>query len=58
MGDTFTEEEAKRRIQWWCVRGLLIADGDGARQQHMADDPREYIEAEIPSAAELARAVQ
>ena len=56
LGDCFTEEEAMWRIKAWCVAGLGIADGDGARLQHMDPrffDPRRVRTDELRSLEEL-----
>lgn len=44
------------RIKAWCVAGLEIADGDGARLQHMDPrffDPRRVHTDELRSLEEL-----
>ncbi len=40
MGHQFTQEEAKRRIQEWCIRGLDIPEGLNARTDLMDMKPR------------------
>ena len=53
LGSIFAEAGCTQRIQEWCIRGLSIADGDGARAEHMASNPRRYSVDEVRSSAEL-----
>ena len=55
MGHQFTQEEAKLRIQEWCIRGLDIAEGPNARTDHMDMKPRVFLGAEVRSSEELTR---
>ena len=56
LGTTYSSEEARRRIQEWCLRGLDIADGPEARGHHMEDNPRWYAPAVVRSAESLEEA--
>ena len=47
LGSYFTEEEATRRIKEWCVAGMALQDGDGARQCHM--DPEFFNPRTVPA---------
>jgi hypothetical protein len=55
LGDIFSEAEATQRIKEWCVRGLDIPAGDGAREMHMHERgrPRFYSSDELRSVADL-----
>ena len=34
-----------------CLAGWHIADGDGAREEHMSEKPRQYLEEDVLSEA-------
>ena len=56
LGAHFSEDEALRRIKAWCVAGLTVPDGDGARQLHMDPaffNPRTVSGEELKSHEEL-----
>jgi hypothetical protein len=55
MGDQFTPEEAKRRIQEWCIRGLGVPVRFNSRTEHMGMLPRLFRSAEVRSTEELTR---
>jgi len=55
IGAHLNEAECYRRVKEWCLRGLAIPDGPGAREMHMADLPRHYLDVQIRSAEELER---
>ncbi len=52
LGTRYTEEAATLRIKEWCIRGLDIPDGVGARAQHMRMRPH-WADADIRTGAEL-----
>jgi hypothetical protein len=56
IGARLNEAECYRRVKEWCLRGLAIPDGPGAREMHMAELPRQYADVEVRSAEELERA--
>ena len=56
IGDRLNEAECYRRVKEWCLRGLAIPDGPGAREMHMAEMPRQYAAVEVRSAEDLERA--
>ena len=43
LGVEFSEADCLARIKEWCVRGFAIPDGIGARDVHMASNPRRYV---------------
>ena len=56
LGACFSEDEARWRIKAWCVAGLDLPDGDGARQTHMDPtffNPRAVDVADLKSQEEL-----
>ena len=55
MGTVFTPQEAKRRIQQWCVDGLALPDQAGARGKHMQLNPRAYAASALLPEKELLR---
>ena len=55
FGTQFIPEEAQRRIQEWCIRGLAIPAGPDARNEHMRMNPRFFPNAEVRPIAELTR---
>ena len=60
LGVHFTEAEAVHRIKEWCVRGMQIPDGAGAKQRHMDPancNPRLMGAEDLRSLEELEAAV-
>lgn len=55
MGTVFTPQEAKRRIQQWCVDGLAMPDEAGGRATHMQLNPRAYDASALLPVEELLR---
>lgn len=54
LGPHMNAEQATHRIKEWCCRGLDIADGLGARLQHMSVwNPRRAGPGDLRTLAEL-----
>ena len=54
LGPHMNAEQATHRIKEWCCRGLDIADGRGARLQHMSGwSPRRVGSGDVWTLAEL-----
>ena len=48
-----SEAEAEHRIKEWCVRGMDIFDGAGARERHMSEKATRFPSDTIRSVAVL-----
>ena len=55
VGPRLSEADCYRRVKEWCLRGLAIPDGPGARDMHVGDLPRHYADVDVRSAEELTR---
>ena len=53
MGTEFTDEQARRRIKEWCLRGAIIPNEHGGRKTHMDIKPRTFLDAQVRSEADL-----
>ena len=55
LGRCFTLEQAEHRIKQWCVHGLQVPDGVGARKEHMGVRPRDFAEDDLIPLEEVER---